>query len=104
MDKPDRNEANGKWPPEDSVEGSADGVAEETAEVEVREEETSDPEELKARLGIKNNHIRQLFEQITASRLAADEAHAAREASEGHIAALERDRARLKERIGDLEE
>jgi chromosome segregation ATPase len=59
---------------------------------------------LKARLGIKNNHIRELFEQVTASRLAADEARATKEASEGHIAALERERARLKERIRGLEE
>jgi chromosome segregation ATPase len=90
--------------PNGSAEGSANGAAEETAEVEVKEEETNDPGELKARLGIKNNHIRELFEQITASRLAADEARATKEASEGHIAALERDRARLKERIRDLEE
>jgi ribonuclease Y len=92
VEEPDRNEI-----------GAADGSTEETTEVEVREEMT-DPEELKARLGIKNNHIRELFEQITASRLAADEARASKEASEGHIAALERERARLKERIRDLEE
>jgi ribonuclease Y len=103
LEEPDRNEEK-KPPSEDAVEDSTDGVAEDTAEVEVREEETSDPEELKARLGIKNNHIRELFEQITASRLAADEARASREASERHIASLERERARLKERIRDLEE
>jgi ribonucrease Y len=101
LEEPERNEANGT--PEDPVEGSADGVAEDTAEVEVREK-TSDPEELKARLGIKNSHIRELLEQITASRLAADEARAAKEANEGHIAALERDQTRLKARIRDLEE
>jgi ribonucrease Y len=71
---------------------------------EAGREETADPEELKARLQIKNNHIRELFEQVTASRLAADEARATKEASEGHIAALERERARLKERIRSLEE
>jgi ribonucrease Y len=105
VEEPDRNEMNGKRLPDPngSAEGSGDGAADETTEVEVREE-TNDPEELKARLGIKNNHIRELFEQITASRLAADEARATKEASEGHIAALERDRARLKERIRDLEE
>jgi len=101
VENADRNEADGRRSPDPN--GSAEGVGEETTEVEVREE-TNDPEELKARLGIKNNHIRELLEQITASRLAADEARAAREASEGHIASLERDRARLKERIGDLEE
>jgi ribonuclease Y len=106
VEEPDRNDMDGKRPPEPNGSAAvpADGAADETAEVEVREEETNDPEELKARLGIKNNHIRELFEQITASRLAADEARATKEASEGHIAALERDRARLKERIRDLEE
>jgi ribonucrease Y len=84
--------------------GSQSSEPEETTEVEVDWEETADPEELKARLGIKNNHIRELFEQITASRLAADEARATKEASEGHIAALERERTRLKERIRGLEE
>jgi len=84
--------------------GSQSSEPEETTEVEVDWEETADPEELKARLGIKNNHIRELFEQITASRLAADEARATKEASEGHIAALERERARFKERIRGLEE
>jgi ribonucrease Y len=71
---------------------------------EAGREETADPGELKARIEFKNNRIRELLEQITASRLAADEARATREASEGHIAALERERARLKERIRSLEE
>jgi predicted RNase H-like nuclease (RuvC/YqgF family) len=99
--EPDQNEANGK--PPGPVEDLAGGAAEDTAEVEVGQGETSDPEELKARLGIKNNHIRELFEQITSSRLAAEEARASSAASEGHIASLERERARLKERIRDLE-
>jgi ribonuclease Y len=98
LEEPDRNEADGKQSP------PADGIAEDTAEVEVRQKETSDLEELKTRLAIKNNHIRELFEQITASRLDADEARAFREASEGHILSLEREQARLKERIRDLEE
>jgi ribonuclease Y len=106
VEEPHRNEPNGSRGPE--PEGNADDVAdrasEGTTEVEGGREDSSDPEELKARLGIKNNHIRELFEQITASRLAADEALASREASEGQIAALERDRARLKERIRSLEE
>jgi ribonuclease Y len=105
VEGPDRNEANGKRSPDPngSAESPADVSVEEMGEVEVREE-TSDPEELRARLQIKNNHIRELFDEITASRLAADEARASREASKGHIASLERDRARLRERIGDLEE
>jgi ribonucrease Y len=63
-----------------------------------------DPEELMARLGIKDNHIRELYEEITASRLAADEARASKAAGEEHIEALERECAGLKERVRDLEE
>jgi ribonuclease Y len=104
VEEPDHNEANGKQPsdPEGQVEDTADGAAEDTTEV--GREEISDPAELRARLGIKDNHIRELFEQITAARLAADEARASKEAGEGHIESLERERARLKERIRDLEE
>ena len=107
MEEPDRNEANGKQPLhplEGQVEDAVGGAAEDTTEVEVGREEISDPAELRARLGIKDNHIRELFEQITAARLAADEARASKEAGEGHIESLERERARLKERIRDLEE
>jgi ribonuclease Y len=104
VEEPDHNEANGKQPsdPEGQVEDTADGAAEDTTEV--GREEISDPAELRARLGIKDNHIRELFEQITAARLAADEARASKEAGEGRIESLERERARLKERIRDLEE
>jgi hypothetical protein len=103
LEEPDRNQANGKQPPpEGPVEGSPDDVAEDA--VDVRGEGATDREELEARLGIKDTHIRELFEQIAASRLAADEARAYKEASEGHIAALERDRARLKAQIRDLQE
>jgi ribonucrease Y len=100
VEEPERNEANGSRTPDEGEMVTGDAEAKD----ESAREETSDPEELKARLGIKNNHIRELFEQITVYRLAADDARATREASEGHIAALERDRARLKERIRDLEE
>jgi chromosome segregation ATPase len=57
-----------------------------------------------ARLGLKDNLIRELYEEITAFRLAADEARASKEAGEEHIEALERECAGLKERVRDLEE
>ena len=63
-----------------------------------------DAAELEAKIGIKDNRIRELLEEITASRLAADEALAAREAGEGHLEALDRDLDRLRERIRQLEE
>jgi len=66
--------------------------------------EIPDQEELMARLGIKDNRIKELYEEITAFRLAADEARASKEAGEEHIEALERECANLKERIRDLEE
>src|SRR5215217_5083989 len=75
-----------------------------TTEVAVGRGEISDSEELRARLGMKDNRIRELYEEITAFRLAADEALASKEAGEGHIESLESECARLKERIRTLEE
>ena len=71
---------------------------------ETGREEITDPEELRARLGIKDNRIRELYDEITAFRLAADEARASRAAGEEHIETLERECAKLKERVRDLEE
>jgi chromosome segregation ATPase len=71
---------------------------------EIARGESSDPEELMARLGMKDNRIKELYEEITAFRLAADEARASKEVGEEHIEALERERADLKERVRDLEE
>jgi ribonuclease Y len=72
--------------------------------IETGGSEIPDPEELMARLGLKDNLIRELYEKITAFRLAADEARASKEAGEEHIEALERECAGLKERVRDLEE
>jgi chromosome segregation ATPase len=71
---------------------------------EIARGEITDPEELMARLGIKDNRIKELYEEITASRLAADEARASKAAGERSIEALERECANLKERVRDLEE
>jgi chromosome segregation ATPase len=71
---------------------------------EIARGEISDPEELMARLGIKDNRIRELYEEITAFRLAADEASASKATGERYIEALERECANLKERVRDLEE
>ena len=64
----------------------------------------ADLPELRARIGIRDNRIRELIEESTLSRLDADEARAAREAGREHIESLDRDRERLKERIRELEE
>ncbi|MGH3145389.1 MAG: hypothetical protein ACRDTR_06255 [Rubrobacter sp.] len=102
MEGPNRHEAAGKRPQDEPVEGPVDRDEVDTAEVEVGNE--PDIEELRARLGSKENRIMELYEEITASRLAADEARASREAGEGHIETMARERAGLKERIRDLEE
>lgn len=94
----DQDGHNGRQPSDERLDGA------DTTEVEVGRGEISEPEELRARLVIKDNHIRELYEEITASRLAADEARATKEAGAGHIESLESERARLKERIRNLEE
>lgn len=121
MEGEDRQEPNGRQPPDPEERANGGGDGEETAEVERAGEEEAGPaagsgaaaedageeseiEELRSRLAIKNNHIRELFEQITAVRLEADEARAAREAGEGHIEALERERGRLRDQVRGLEE
>ncbi len=66
-------------------------------------ESITDPAELRARLEVKDGHVRELYEEITRFRLTADEARAAREALEEHARSLEEERERLKERIRELE-
>ncbi|MBA2691320.1 MAG: hypothetical protein H0U65_02350 [Rubrobacter sp.] len=61
-------------------------------------------EELTARVGIKDNHIRELYERLTEKQLEADEARASREAGEGRVEALRRERGALKEKVATLEE
>jgi chromosome segregation ATPase len=106
VEEPERHETNGGRPPEpeEPVEGPEGLDEEDTAEVEVGSGGKPEPEELRAKLGIRDNRIRELYEEITASRLAAEEARASREAGEGHIEAMGRERARMRERIRDLEE
>ena len=117
----DRREQNGRQPPDSEGHANGGGDGEDTEEVARPAEGDAEPgtggdaaagdggegaeiEELRSRLAIKDNHIRELFEQITAVRLDADEARASREAGEGHIEALERDRDRLREQLRALEE
>jgi hypothetical protein len=94
VERQDGHEAGGHRPHGEEAPGTT----------EIARGEISDTEELMARLEIKDNHIRELYEEITASRLAADEARASKTAGEGHIEALERECAGLKKRVRDLEE
>ena len=95
MERQEEHEASGGHRPEGE---------EAPAASEIARGEISDPEELMARLGMNDNRIRELYEEIAAFRLAADEARASKQVGEEHIEALERERANLKERIRDLEE
>ena len=96
-------ETNGKHSGEEPGRTGEERAAD-TTEVAGGRGKISDPEELRVRLGMKDDRIRELYEEITASRLAADEARASKEAGEGHIESLEHEVARLKERIRGLEE
>ena len=110
MEGPERGETNGGAVPDGPGDGrhderSGDAAADaDTVEVPVEGGETVDVAELRARLGIKDNSIRELYERITAERLAAEEARASMEAGEERVEAVEREKARLRERIRDLEE
>ncbi|BBL78464.1 hypothetical protein RxyAA322_03180 [Rubrobacter xylanophilus] len=66
--------------------------------------EQGSPEELAARLRVRENRLRELHEELAALRLASDEARASREAGEEWVRRLEEERGRLKERIRTLEE
>lgn len=65
---------------------------------------TEDVAELRARLAIRTNHIRELQEEIARSRLAADEARARMEAGLGRVGEIEAEKDRLRGRIRELEE
>lgn len=95
MERQEGHEAGGEQPKEESAD---------TAEVEVDRGEISDPAELRARLGIRDNHIRELYEEIATSSLAADEARSSKAAGERYTEMLETEGARLKERVRGLEE
>ena len=72
-----------------------------TVEVPLGERDTF---ELQSRVRIKENHIRELYDEVTVARLAADEARAREEAAGRRMADLEGERARIKERVRTLEE
>lgn len=68
------------------------------------EQEPSDAAELKLRLAIKNNRLRELSEELAQARGYAGRFQAARENLEETIQSLEGERDRMTERIRQLEE
>jgi ribonuclease Y len=66
--------------------------------------ETNDHEEFRRRLEVKDRHIRELYDELAAVRLAVDEAGAKVEARELRVRDLEEERERIKERLREFED
>jgi chromosome segregation ATPase len=66
--------------------------------------ETANDGDLRRRLEVKDRHIRELYDELAAVRLAVDEAGAKVEARELRVRDLEEERKQLKERLRELEE
>ncbi len=66
--------------------------------------EVAELDEFRRRIRIKDRHVRELYDELTAARLAVDEAHAKVEAGELLMRDLQEERARLKERLRGFEE
>jgi ribonuclease Y len=79
------------------VERGAEGEAEGGAEV-------ADLDEFRRRLEAKDRHVRGLYEELAAAKLAADEARARLGAGEVRARDLEEERERLRERVREFEE
>lgn len=60
-------------------------------------------EELRSRVGIKENQIRALHDQLAATRLDADESRASREAGQAHFESLLREKDSLRQRVAELD-
>ncbi len=67
-------------------------------------EEIADRDDLPRRLEAKDRHIKELYDELTAVRLAVDEAGAKVEARELRVRDLEEERELLKERLRGFEE
>lgn len=114
MEHPERREVGGRvplganapdergWREDSENDPTAEGP---TKEMPEEGEESIDPgEELRRRLGEKDRHLRELYDELAAARLAADEALAKVEVGELRVRDLEEERARLQERVRGFEE
>jgi ribonuclease Y len=120
VEEPDRREANG-----DDTQGAngPDGrerpagspendlAADDPADVPAEDAgndgaggEVADPEKLRRQIRAKDWHIRELYDELAAVRLAADEAVAKAEVGESRVEDLEEERTRLKETLNAFEE
>ena len=69
-----------------------------------RDAGSTEPDEFRRRLGAKDRHIKELYDELAAARLTADEARARLEAGEIRVRGLEEERERLRETVRGFEE
>ncbi len=96
---PDELQENGP-----AVDGSAAEVSAEVTEDDKSGAQGADSGELRRRLDAKDRHIKELYDELAAVRLAADEASAKAEAGELRMRDLEEERERLREQLRELED
>ena len=108
-DAPEEREPSGDPPENDPPEndptaGAQEGSAGESAGSNGLAEEVADPDEFRRRLEAKDWHVRELYEELVAVKLTADEAVARAEAADLRVRDLEEERARLREKLRVFEE
>jgi len=104
VETPERREAGGRVPLRGSDDLEERKRTDASSEKNGAGEEVAVPDEIRRRLEAKDWHIRELYDELAAVRLAADEAIAKAEASELRVGDLEEERTRLKERLRAFEE
>ena len=88
-----------------AAEGDAEAKVQVPQGTEDGEEDGSeDAGELRRRLEARKGHLKELYDELSGLKLAADEARVRAEAGRTHVQELEEDRARLRARISELEE
>ncbi len=75
-----------------------------TEPAEGDEEKNLSVEDLKVRLGLKNNHIRELYDRLATAEVVADESRVVRETAERRMEDLAQQRDRLGEHVLEFEE
>ena len=112
MEEPERRGVNATRPNDpDSSPDNDPTAGDPTREVPIEDiggngpgAEAADPDGLQRQLEAKDRHIKEVYDELAAARLAADEAVARAEADELRVEDLEEERERLKERSRAFEE
>ncbi len=112
MEEPERRGVNATRPNEPDSSPENDPTAgDPTREVPIEDiggngpgAEVADPDGFQRQLEAKDRHIKEVYDELAAARLAADEAVARAEADELRVEDLEEERERLKERSRAFEE